>query len=150
MRAWKDAWHDHPVGMGLATVGCFLACMLTVAGGIWASSRPPAPQVREGKVVERQFSPAHDYTYFVQVYSGETCITIGSGTSKSQSCTPHYTMVPMTGHVPDRYYLIVRGCPRRKGDSPIDYCQKPRKRKVQVPLTTYDGTRVGATWTEGA
>lgn len=127
-------------------VGAGLVLFGSVA--LFVQSTHPDKKVRDGVVVEHKFDPAHDDTYWVQVYDGQTCFTTGSGTNQTRTCTNHYHPEQRTDHIPDRWYIRVEGCKRYRADAPIEYCTKKSKRRMQVTQADYNALPIGAKWTE--
>lgn len=132
----------HPVECVLYGAGLGVALVALIFGLAWASSRPPDPRVYEGKVSERVFVPAHERTWMMQQYAGQTCTKIGN----VNSCTPNYIYVPMTERIADAWFLKVKGCKRREDDSPVQYCQKQGTRSLRVGEAAYMATKVGDEW----
>lgn len=125
--------------------GCGAAGLVLLLGAAlvaWQSSKPPPRRVYEGRVVEKRFDPAHEHHYLQQIYAGQTCVKSGS----SNVCTPNYIFVPQTDHVPDRWFITVRGCPRRAKEAPVEFCQKMRTRTIGVDGITFHDMAIGAAW----
>lgn len=139
-------WYRNPVNLVMVGAGGLTALVVVVGLSIWISSRPPAPVVREGTIVAKQFVPAHEESYIQPQYVGQTCYEEKIGNSYEDVCSPHYIYIPMTRTIPDAWFITVKGCPRQLKDQPSTFCQKPKTRGVRVDETTYHADRIGATW----
>lgn len=104
----------------------FLALVLVVLVGAGC-----APAITAGKVVEKEFKPAHDTTWYMPVRVGETC----SGFDEYRICTPIYTYIPMTTHHPDAWYLTFEGT---NSDS-----EEVHQRTVQISESVYSAIEKG-------
>jgi hypothetical protein len=74
-----------------------------------------------GVVIDRSFTPAHDWIY-MQPIPHENCTSTG----KSEVCTTTFTYIPIPEHDPDRWSLRVRD-----DTGTEDW--------VDVPQSVYDG-----------
>lgn len=83
------------------------------------------PPLKEGKVIDSSFTPAHDETYTYQQLVGEIC----SG-GKYPTCTPIYMPVTRTDWIPDTWRIRLAGPPNDKG--------KRQKSWISVPRYQYD------------
>lgn len=135
--------------MGIA-FGVISIALIVVGFGAAAiiNSTHPDKKVREGKVIEHRFIPAHDEDYTVQVYDGETCFNTGYGTSQTKQCQSHYHTEWRTDHIPDAWWIKVEGCKRLKADSPVEFCDKMNTRKVWVAQSDYNTLKIGSVWHE--
>lgn len=64
------------------------------------------PTINNGTVSSTRFVAAHEYTWLMPVYAGQTCTSTG-GKKPSRVCTPRYTYIPRTEHVPDACYVTL-------------------------------------------
>lgn len=133
--------------LGLATV---IVSLCGLGAYAIVQSTHPDKKVREGRVIERKFIPAHDESYTVQVYDGETCYPSYDSYTKSykQNCTSHYHTEWRTDHIPDAWWVKVEGCKRLKAADPLETCEKMKVRRVWVDQEQYNQLNIGATWHE--
>lgn len=134
-------------GIAFAVVIVLITSLGLITGAI-VNSTHPDKKVREGKVIEHKFIPAHDEDYTVQVYDGETCFNTGYGTSQTRQCQSHYHTEWRTDHIPDAWWIRVEGCKRLKAADPLEYCEKTSKRRVWVTQSDYDTLKIGTLWRE--
>lgn len=134
-----------------AAVGIILVGILIFGGITWAivDSTHPDKKVREGRVIERRFIPAHEHHWIQTIATPHTSCSYNSST-KSQSCSTSYTYIyiPQTDHIPDAWWVKVEGCKRLKADDPLETCEKPSVRKVWVGEITYEALQIGRQWRE--
>lgn len=98
-------------------------------------------QVNAGTVVDKDFEPAHEETYYQQVQTGQVC------SGQPPICTPIYTQIPVTSWQPDEWRLRIEGCKAKKDDFERRDCEKKDRRWVTVGENTHDRTKVGG-WFE--
>lgn len=133
------------IGVSVALVGIGILGLIT---GAIVQSTHPDKKVRDGKVITHRFVPAHEETYYVQQYTGQTCINTGYGTNQTRICTSNYITVPQTDHIPDAWFITVQGCKRLRAESAVEYCEKPSTRTVHVDETQFHELKIGAEWHE--
>lgn len=98
-------------------------------------------KVNVGEVVDRDFEPAHEETYFTQVQTGQSCYS--SGNPPVQHCTPIYMQVPHQRWEPDRWRIRIKGCKAEEGDFERHECDEKDRRWVTVDRDTYESVRNG-------
>ena len=110
--------------------------------GLWFGGRAivhhfTRHKATEGIVIDRSFSPAHDWTY-LQPIPHENCTTVG----KTTSCFTTYTYIPIPMHDPDRWSLRVRDA-----DDTEDWLDVPEGVYQTCQLSAYypgNGANCGA------
>ncbi len=132
-------------------VGVLLGAFILTGAITYAivDSTHPDKKVREGKVIDRRFVPAHEYHWIQTISIPHESCSYNSST-KSESCSTYYTYiyVPQVDHIPDAWWVKVEGCKRLKAADPTEFCDKMSTRKISVGEITYEALKIGDQWRE--
>jgi hypothetical protein len=107
------------------------------------------PHYNSGKIVQRDYSPAHTDMVPQQRFTGETCETV----NKVEECTPHYMMVLVPVYYPSSWSIQIENCNvhHKDGSQWVDKktgAAKCFSKWVGVDETAYNSktTQMGVVW----
>lgn len=133
--------------IGLASVvGLFLFGVIAKAA--WHEATKERPHFSSGKVIERDFTPAHTEMIPQQQYVGETCSSYSNADGSSyRSCSPNYITIMVPNHVPDDWDVRIENCNVFHKDGTQwankDGSAKCFKKWIDVDESTYNRYAVG-------
>lgn len=123
-------------------------------GGKWVyrEATKERPHWSTGKVIQKDYQPAHSEDRTRQVYAGESCSSIYDYSTKTynRTCTPQYRTEWYTVDIPDHWWIRIENCNVSKKDGTIwshkDGTPKCFKKWVGIYEEAYDRVSIDQEW----